>query len=218
MLPKGLYRPVMNRLANNIKIRMNTLCITQGQLAERAGLSQVMVHKLLSGKTTETTKIVQLARALECTAEWLQFGESEENANASCIEVKSLGNELKVIGDSIPAGLNKALGSYLSQLTNQANDQLAIHVVKDNSMAPALQRESTICLNTADQEILNGDMYLISNRGLLQVRKLYMMPGSIVRLTSLNTSEYPEETIKLPSDASGDFTVVGRVIWFSTAC
>lgn len=51
---------------------MKALHLTQPALAERAGISQVMVHKLLKG--ANTTKIVQLAKALECDPVWLSGG------------------------------------------------------------------------------------------------------------------------------------------------
>lgn len=45
--------------------------MSQDDLAVRAKLSQVMIHKLISGKSTKTSKILDLAAALECSPNWL---------------------------------------------------------------------------------------------------------------------------------------------------
>jgi len=61
---------------NRIQARMDELNLTQEELAIRAEISQAMVYKLLSRKAKSTTKVVQLANALECDIEWLIKGNS----------------------------------------------------------------------------------------------------------------------------------------------
>lgn len=67
-------------LARNIKIRMKELGLTQKSLAEKTGMSQAMVHKLSSGKTDTTSKILELASVLECQPDWLRNGNSSDYA------------------------------------------------------------------------------------------------------------------------------------------
>ena len=64
----------MGKLAENINVRLAILNMTQKELAEAAGISQVMVHKLLSGKSKSTAKILDIAKALQCDAEVLSNG------------------------------------------------------------------------------------------------------------------------------------------------
>ena len=61
----------INNLPQNIKLRMNELKLTQKELADRAGITQVTVHKLISGKISRTSRLLELAKALECNPEWL---------------------------------------------------------------------------------------------------------------------------------------------------
>lgn len=63
-------------LADRIRARMSELDLTQETVAELAGISQAMVYKLLSRNARNTTKIVELANALECEVEWLATGTS----------------------------------------------------------------------------------------------------------------------------------------------
>ena len=67
-------------LADRINFQMKNLNLTQEGLAHRAEISQAMVYKLLSRKSKSTTKIVQLAQALECTVEWLATGNTNESS------------------------------------------------------------------------------------------------------------------------------------------
>jgi len=68
-------------LATRIRQRMSDLKLTQEALANRADLSQGMVYKLVSGKSKSTTKIVELAHALECSIEWLATGKTSEQTS-----------------------------------------------------------------------------------------------------------------------------------------
>ncbi|ROS05727.1 phage repressor protein [Sinobacterium caligoides] len=73
----------MNNLAKNLRARLAAVGMTQRELAEKCGISQVMVHKLLSGKSTSTTKILELSSVLDCSPEWLINGEDEEQKKPS---------------------------------------------------------------------------------------------------------------------------------------
>jgi len=64
-------------MADRIKQRMSALRLTQEGVANRAGISQGMVHKLVSGNTKKTSKLIELAMALECDVRWLATGSNE---------------------------------------------------------------------------------------------------------------------------------------------
>lgn len=68
-----------NKIAENIKTRMREIGLTQNELAEKAGISQVTVHKLISGKISRTSRLIDIAKALECDPEWLSTGKGHFN-------------------------------------------------------------------------------------------------------------------------------------------
>lgn len=68
-------------LGRNIRARLDALRMTQAVLAEKLGISQVMVHKLVSGKAKGTTKIIELASALQCTPEELLYGSTHTDGS-----------------------------------------------------------------------------------------------------------------------------------------
>ena len=67
-------------LADRIKKRIQVLKLTQEVVAERASVSQSLIYKLVSGKVKNTSRIVDLAHALECDIQWLAVDSSEESA------------------------------------------------------------------------------------------------------------------------------------------
>lgn len=64
----------MKTFAERLVAAMSAAGISQGQLAEKVGISQPAIQKMTSGKTTGSRKMVELARALEVSPEWLSSG------------------------------------------------------------------------------------------------------------------------------------------------
>jgi transcriptional regulator with XRE-family HTH domain len=71
----------MTTLANRIKGEMNRLGITQEVLAEKAGVSQSLIHKLISGKALQSRKLPQIAAALGVNTDWLASGKGDKSAS-----------------------------------------------------------------------------------------------------------------------------------------
>ncbi len=63
-----------NTLSDRLKLAMRDAGFTQSKLAEAVGISQGAIQKLTSGKMAGTTKLVEIARALNVRPEWLGFG------------------------------------------------------------------------------------------------------------------------------------------------
>lgn len=76
---------LMTTLASRVQMRMAVLDLTQDEVAARAGISQTAIQKIISGKTKETRKIMQLAQALECNAVWLGTGDGNPEAGLIAI-------------------------------------------------------------------------------------------------------------------------------------
>lgn len=69
----------MNTLAERIRSRMQVLDISQETLAERVGVSQPTISKLLSGKRKSFRKLPQLAEVLLVSLDWLATGRGPTN-------------------------------------------------------------------------------------------------------------------------------------------
>lgn len=69
-------------LASRLKQVMEEQNLSQGKLAKISGISQSMIWKLINGQADGTTKIVQLARALQVNTEWLQNGTGSKDPDS----------------------------------------------------------------------------------------------------------------------------------------
>ena len=70
-------------LANRIKSRRKSLSMTQGDLAERSGVSYGSIQNYERGQIPKGDNLLNIARALECGMEWLIAGESPSSEAAS---------------------------------------------------------------------------------------------------------------------------------------
>ena len=62
-----------------LNIRLAELNMSQRELAEKTGMSQVAIHKLCRGKTKESKKNFLIAKVLDVPLAWL-IGESNHRA------------------------------------------------------------------------------------------------------------------------------------------
>ncbi|MGL5968995.1 MAG: XRE family transcriptional regulator [Kluyvera sp.] len=67
----------MKTFAERLNAAMSAAGVSQGQLAERVGVSQPAIQKMTSGKTSGSRKMVEIAHALGVRPEWLSAGSGE---------------------------------------------------------------------------------------------------------------------------------------------
>jgi phage repressor protein C with HTH and peptisase S24 domain len=224
----------MNILSKNMKDRMKTLGFTQGELAERAGVSQVTIHKLLTGKIANTSRIADIASALDINVSEL-VGKPIPSSNAEIIgpieawdsstpldedeveipfltEVQlAAGNGMLATRENFGPKLRFAKSALIRNGTDIAN---AICVkVSGNSMEPVMPDGSTIGIDTAKTNIVDGKVYAISHGEMQRVKMLYRTPDGGVRLKSYNAEEHPEETYS--KEETLDIKIIGKVFWCS---
>ncbi|PAV49362.1 hypothetical protein CK486_00895 [Pseudomonas sp. HAR-UPW-AIA-41] len=72
-------------LASRLIIRREQCGLTQAQLAAKAGLSQATVGNLETGRNKGTKRILELAKALHVTPEWLLHGGNLEEAKGDAL-------------------------------------------------------------------------------------------------------------------------------------
>ncbi|MCG9697450.1 helix-turn-helix transcriptional regulator [Shewanella sp. Isolate11] len=227
----------MKTLAENLQEMLKIRGLTQRELAERANMSQVMVHKLVSGKTKSTSKLVDIAHALNCTAEQLKYGveHQQKTSDASLVDgfdtwdnSTPLGvDEIEVpfyMEVELAAGNGIAEGPQycgpklrFSKSTLRKHSVEAEHVVcvkvTGTSMEPVLPNDSTVGIDTSNKTIIDGKMYAINHDGMLRVKRLYQLPGNGLRLRSYNIDEYPDEIYD--GEIRKHITIIGRVFWYS---
>tara|TARA_R110001606_G_scaffold92505_1_gene205696 strand:- start:790 stop:1440 length:651 start_codon:yes stop_codon:yes gene_type:complete len=65
-------------IAERVKRKRTDLRLTQAELAKHVGISQQSLQKIEDGRTQNPRKLLNLAKALHCDAEWLLLGTASE--------------------------------------------------------------------------------------------------------------------------------------------
>lgn len=112
----------MKTFAERLNAAMAAAGMSQGQLAEKVGISQPAIQKMTSGKTNGSRKMVELARALSVDPEWLSSGVGKSN--------NSMGKE-----SSIPPESEWGTVDAWDSKTPLPDDEVEVPFLKDIEFA-----------------------------------------------------------------------------------
>jgi len=99
--------------------------------------------------------------------------------------------------------------AHVSDTCAQAH--LFLFTVQTDTMVPTLQRGDVLFVDTSQQCVTENGLYLVSIRGVEDVRRLQIVPdGSII--VGCDNSVYSNFTTEDPSTSSADFEVLGRIV------
>ena len=97
---------VMKTIAEHVKARREALNLSQVQLAKIAGCSQGTIGNLESGIRAQPRKLLDIARALQVSPEWLETGRGPmKSSNASNVEPAPIGMYRVPLISNIQAGM-----------------------------------------------------------------------------------------------------------------
>ncbi|MBA8737020.1 S24 family peptidase [Chromobacterium violaceum] len=100
---------------------------------------------------------------------------------------------------------------WVKNYLNASPRNLVVISVKGDSMSGVLEDRDTILVNTAERHPGEG-LFVIRIGDDIFVKQLQRLPGGAVQVKSANPL-YETFTVDL-SRASGEFEVIGRVVWF----
>ncbi|MWN32119.1 helix-turn-helix transcriptional regulator [Gilliamella sp. ESL0232] len=212
--------------------------LSQHQLAEKVGISQPAIQKILSGRSNSSRKLVEIANALDVDLFWLTTGSGEMKKGNINSNAKILGtiddwdsntplddDEVEVpfykdIRLSAGNGFADDIEDYngcklrLSKSTMRRygidkNCTVCLTVYGD-SMEPVFRDGATVAIDRADRHIRDGKIYAINHDGLLRIKILEKLPGNQIKIKSYN-SGYDDEIV-----LQDEITILGRVWWQSS--
>jgi SOS-response transcriptional repressor LexA len=206
-------------IAERVKQKRTDLRLTQAELAKRIGISQQSLQKIEDGRTQNPRKLLNLAKALHCDAEWLLLGttgEIRENASSytnSNGASQPLEAHLRPLITTLQAAqwpnteLDKEKFDWLETPASTSTSAFWLNVVGDSMMSPSgiSVPEGYLILVEPSLAAKSGDLIIakVADSTDVTFKKLVIDTGRTY-LTPLNPNYRP---IEVPND----LTIIGVV-------
>jgi phage repressor protein C with HTH and peptisase S24 domain len=200
---------------------------SQSALAREIGISQPSVGRLISGETRETGKILELARALKTSPEYL-VGETDDDAPSARVVIVAPGDVADDDGDTVEIdNINLSYGmggsfldtthidvekvkfsrSWLSQFTTTPPHLLCSATGIGDSMMPTIHDRDVVIIDRSQTTPEMGDkIWAGIFAGLGIIKRLRALPDGSMRISSDN------QLVRDEIAADGELFIVGRVI------
>lgn len=218
-----------------LALRMSGM--SQSQLASIIGVSQPAIQKLVSGATSSTRKVVQIANALNVDPYWLTAGVGEmikNNKDSNGKVIGSIGgwdNKTPLNEDEIEVpfykdvrlsdnGFSEDIDNYNNYKLRLSRSTMQRHGIDENStvcltvygdsMEPVFRDGATVAIDQTDTHVRDGKIYAINHDGLLRIKMLEKLPADQIKIKSYNIG-YDDEIV-----SQDDISILGRVWWQSS--
>ena len=200
---------------------------SQSALARQIGISQPSVGRLISGETRETGKILELARALRTSPEYL-IGETDDDSPSARVVVVAPGDIADDDADTVEIdNINLSYGmggsfldtshidvekvkfsrSWLSQFTTTPAHLLCSATGIGDSMMPTIHDRDVVIIDRSQTTPEMGDkIWAGVFAGLGIIKRLRALPDGSMRISSDN------QLVRDEIAADGELFIVGRVI------
>lgn len=206
---------------------------SRSALARELGVSQPTISRLASGEIRETGKLIELARALGTTPEYL-IGEADDDGplvstgaadrrpayHAPDIEPKkadtielaefnvAYGLGASYIHDMAPKERVRTFSrAWIRQFTDSPFDALFWATGNGTSMMPAILEHDILLIDTSQNSPRMWDQFwAIDMHGMGMIKALRPGKDGAMRIISINP-DFPEEVV-----FDGEMNVIGRVV------
>ena len=199
---------------------------SQSALARDVGVSQPTIGRLITGETRETGKIIELARALNTTPEYL-IGETDDHGpsarivvappaliedDADLVEIDSIDLKYGMGGtfldtDHIEVEKVKFSRSWISQFTSSPPHMLCSTKGAGDSMMPTIHDQDVVIIDRSQTRPEMGDkIWAIIYSGWAMIKRPRAQPDGTIRISSDN------QLIRDDFATDGDLFIVGRVV------
>lgn len=177
----------MANLGKNISKMLSKKKMTQVALAEAANVSQVTIHKLLTGKAQGTRKLPEIAKALGCTVEELTGSETVTQRFHPEKNIIPLIPKSEIINFCKPGPNNLNVKNYAGDAADfiagyaSASNKTFAYVEDINSMPGTAPPGSTVLIDPKQEVDLNkGTMYLFKVRDQLYLGEVQETPSGLI--------------------------------------
>lgn len=219
-----ICRGMADILGNRVQERMRDVGLTQQALAGLIEVSQPTIGRLISGETKETAKIIELARALKTTPEYLR-GETDDASlegrtwvappspvDQDLVEIDSIDLAYGMGGsfldtDDIEVEKVTFSRSWLRQFTKSPPHMLCSTRGIGDSMMPTIHDQDVVIIDRSTRTPEMGDkIWAVVFAGLGMIKRLRALPDGTMRISSDN------QLVRDEIASDGELFIVGRVV------
>lgn len=201
---------------------------SQSAVAKMLRVSQPTIGRLISGETRETGKIIELARALGTTPEYL-IGETDDDSPSARVVVMAPGQIVHDEDDEVveikeldltfgmgggtyldlpvrPKG-RKFAREWLRLFTQSPPSKIFIARGIGDSMSPTIQNDDIVIIDTAQNHVGMGDqIWAVAYGNFGLIKRLRPLPSGGIKIMSDN--QHVESEIAYDQELH----VVGKVV------
>lgn len=216
-------------LAERLRKAMAEAGLTQADLAEKCGISQASIQKLVSGKAKSTTFIVQISDALSVNAKWLAQGEGpmregREIANLQGSDMVAPGFRIDLLDISVSAGPGSVNTNEFIEVVrtitytpeearmmfgNRSEEQIRMINVKGDSMSGTIEPGDLIFVDISIQHFDGDGIYAFLYDDTAHVKRLQKMKDYLLVLS--DSSRY-QTWDPITRDEMNRVFIYGKVI------
>lgn len=185
----------MKTFAERLNAAMSAAGVSQGQLAERVGVSQPAIQKMTSGKTSGSRKMVEIAHALGVRPEWLSAGSGEmRNDGNQAVPAYSIAVDNDVFRvDVLDLTVSAGPGSFMisefvevlhaieftteharSLFGNRSQNDVKVMTVDGDSMCPTIQSGDRLFFDVSVRNFKVDGVYAFVFGQHFHVKRLQM--------------------------------------------
>lgn len=216
-------------LGQRIKSALGSKRFKQKELADHLGKHEADISRWVSGKSAPPGRnLVELAKVLDVTLDWLLTGKSAHKPSWKEGEVTADMSEFVFVprydvdvfagaGGVVDQELAKDVLAYrIDYIRDElgiSNKSLTVLTVSGNSMEPAIYAGDSLLINLADKKLTSDGVFVINYDGGLIVKRIEVRFDTETILLKSDNKEY--STQEISPDRASQLNVVGKVVLVS---
>lgn len=228
----------MNDLAKRIKIALKDESVLS--FSKRCGVGESSLRQYIAGAVPGLDKVILIAKAADVSLEWLATGDGTPYTNSGFHHAQSgfsrdkfenIAGEMpqselvKIPIMNVPASAGGGSVVTTEDIDGHlAFDPVWLHKTGLNraetftiptigeSMEPTIKAGEYLLCSRAEHHVSIGDgIYVIRLEGNILVKRLQVLPGGLLEVSSDNAQFYKSFTLDMKIDA--DFKILGKVVF-----
>ena len=223
-------------LAQRVKLRREQLELSQPKLSALLGegvASQQAIAAIENGQTKRPRYIRELARALQCSEDWLLGTQGSEGIDLSppdtykhpvvaqsayedfallpVYDARASAGAGAINDDGEPVCYSAFRHDWLRRVTNAPTDKLAVIQVAGDSMEPTLHNSDHVLIDLSVNRCSRDGLYVIryDDTDEVQVKRLLRDPNTRTLTVKSDNPSYPTSG----GIRDDSLAVIGRVLW-----